>query len=97
MSKPTPGPWFADADGDIWRRPIGDLAKSRMSRAARDRECIRRLTAQRAELLEALRSLRATCRQAINSGDWKVDGACDPDMDFMRADAVIAKATGEQP
>lgn len=25
MSKPTPGPWYADKNGNIWRRPIADL------------------------------------------------------------------------
>lgn len=52
-----------------------------------------RLIAAAPELLEALLALRATCLAAINSGDWKVDGACDPDMDFKRANTAIAKAT----
>lgn len=25
MSKHTPGPWYMDAKGSIWRRPISDL------------------------------------------------------------------------
>jgi folylpolyglutamate synthase/dihydropteroate synthase len=44
----------------------------------------------RAERLEeALRELSEVCRAAIKAGDWKVDGACDPDSLLSRADAAI--------
>ena len=31
------------------------------------------------EHVEVLRDLRDLARAAIKAGDWKVDGACDPD------------------
>jgi hypothetical protein len=67
------------------RRP--DMAKERMSRAARDRETIRRLTACNAELLEALESALATAAfEQHPHRAW-----------HDQAHAAIAKATGEQP
>ena len=29
--------------------------------------------------------------QAIKSGDWKVDGACDPDMIMRRAEDMLSR------
>ena len=48
------------------------------------------------DLLEAVKGLLEAVTDAINAGDWKVDGACDPDIDIQRANAAIAKATGEK-
>lgn len=55
-----------------------------------------RLIAAAPELLSELQALRAVCLAAISSGDWMVDGACDPDAELRRSAAAIAKATGEQ-
>jgi hypothetical protein len=52
-----------------------------------------RLIAAAPTLLEALRNLSATVDAAILAGDWRIDGACDPDMDIKRARAAIALAT----
>jgi len=30
--------------------------------------------------------------QAIDSGDWKVDGACDPDSEISRAEYFLRKS-----
>lgn len=68
------------------RRP--DMAKQRMSRAARDRETIRRLAAFNAELLNAL--------YAVDTASEYME--FDPDSRFGEAMALvstaIAKATG---
>lgn len=67
------------------RRP--DMARERMSRAARDRETIRRLTAANTELLDAVKGLLNTDPENI--------------ADIVAAEefarAAIAKATGERP
>ena len=47
------------------------------------------------DLLDALTDLLDGVESAIKAGDWKVDGACDPEMSINRAKAAIAKATGE--
>lgn len=49
------------------------------------------------EPVEVLRDLSEVCRAAIKAGDWKVDGACDPDSLLRRADAAIASLTAPQP
>lgn len=49
------------------------------------------------EHVEVLRGLSEVCRAAIKSGDWKVDGACDPDAVLRRADAAIASLSAQQP
>ena len=38
---------------------------------------------------EILTSLILTIRQAIASGDWVVDGACDPDSALVRAEHYL--------
>ena len=53
-----------------------------------------RLIAAAPDLLEALKNLLEAGIDAINAGDWRVDGACDPDVDIARAKTAIAKATG---
>ena len=91
----TPGPWqhgienegYFIANGEL--RP--DIAKCIRSRADAD------LIAAAPDLLEAIKGLLESVTDAINAGDWKVDGVCDPDIDIQRANAAIAKATGEQP
>ncbi len=39
----------------------------------------------------ALARLVETVEQAIESGDWKVDGACDPDSDLEYARATLRR------
>lgn len=53
-----------------------------------------KLIAAAPEMLDALADLLDGVESAIKSGDWKVDGACDPEMSINRAKAAIAKATG---
>src|SRR5690625_2637624 len=48
------------------------------------------------EHVEVLRDLSECCRAAIKAGDWKVDGACDPDAVLRRADAAIAALPASQ-
>lgn len=48
------------------------------------------------DLFEILRELSEVCRAAIKAGDWKVDGACDPDSLLSRADATIEAARGKE-
>lgn len=64
------------------RRP--DMAKQRMSRAARDRETIRRLTSANAELLAALQVAELALRE-------RGLRACG---EYKQIEAAIAKATG---
>ena len=40
---------------------------------------------------EALIMLYEVARGAIKSGDWEVDGACDPDQAMNRAEQVLIK------
>jgi hypothetical protein len=40
---------------------------------------------------EALADLLEAVELAIYSGDWKVDGACDPDVAIQRAKDVLAQ------
>ena len=42
-------------------------------------------------LCDALARLVETTEKAIESGDWKVDGACDPDADLERARYVLRR------
>lgn len=46
------------------------------------------------DLLDALTDLLDGVESAIKAGDWKVDGACDPDVVIARAKEAINKATG---
>lgn len=69
------------------KRP--DMAKERMSRAARDREEIRRLRAINAELFEALVGLESL-RGPFAPSDEEIG------MAWKKANAAIAKATGDQ-
>ena len=47
-------------------------------------------------LFDSLQELIDISLQAMSSGDWKVDGACDPSAILLRAEKAISKATGEQ-
>jgi hypothetical protein len=92
----TPGPWdfsLREAEPNeafvTWAYGHAAVHGSRFGREANAR-----LIAAAPDLLEALRGLVGTAQQAISSGDWKVDGACDPDLDVLRAAAAISKATG---
>lgn len=49
------------------------------------------------EHVEVLRDLSEVCRAAIKAGDWKVDGACDPDSLLRHADAAIASLSAQPP
>ena len=40
---------------------------------------------------DALARLVETTEKAIESGDWKVDGACDPDSDLEYARHVLRR------
>ena len=42
-----------------------------------------------AEALEALKDLLEIVEFAIKIGDWKVDGACDPDISINRAKKAL--------
>lgn len=46
------------------------------------------------DLFDALVDLLDGVESAIKAGDWKVDGACDPDAAIARAKEAIDKATG---
>ena len=87
-----------------WWRYFTDEQEARDFIAARDAAKEKRAQEDRAkrlliaaapDLLWALRNLSAIVDAAILSGDWKVDGACDPDMDIAAARAAIAKARGD--
>lgn len=41
---------------------------------------------------EVLQDLLEVVEQAIASGDWKVDGACDPDMEIYRAKQILGES-----
>ena len=42
-------------------------------------------------LREVATDLMTTVEFAIKSGDWKVDGACDPTVDIIRLKNILAK------
>jgi hypothetical protein len=41
------------------------------------------------EHIEIIKDLVEIIKQAIESGDWKVDGACDPDLALYRAEKAL--------
>ena len=43
------------------------------------------------ELYESLKGLLDVVQGAIASGEWAVDGACDPDMEINRAIQVLTE------
>lgn len=47
------------------------------------------------ELVEHITELVEVIEAAITSGDWKVDGACDPSLALQRAKRVIGEASPE--
>ena len=42
---------------------------------------------------QCIANLLETMQQAIESGDWTVDGACDPDV-FMRQAEYVLRSSG---
>jgi hypothetical protein len=50
------------------------------------------LVAAAPDLLESVRELCEAMESAIKAGDWKVDGACDPELALRRAELAIKKA-----
>ena len=44
---------------------------------------------------EALKELLEAVEEAIQAGDWKVDGACDPDLAIRRAKQALAQPEQE--
>lgn len=47
------------------------------------------LVLTRNDFRESLIELLSIIEDAIKSGDWKVDGACDPDMAIQRAKKTL--------
>lgn len=43
---------------------------------------------------DVLQDLLEAVEAAIQAGDWKVDGACDPDLAIRRAKETLALPTG---
>lgn len=100
MSGHTPGPWAVGSED-------ADSGEIEVVSEARPYICLvfagaiggttranARLIAAAPDGLDAGRELLGVVKAAIASGDWKVDGACDPDMAIRRMEAFIAKATG---
>jgi hypothetical protein len=48
------------------------------------KECCQRLERERNDWRESAEELHTAMVDAINAGDWKVDGACDPDAAMKR-------------
>lgn len=108
----TPGPWIGAGPsfGDPYPRYTTSIVTERedddegiveicelpFHHRDDENEANARIIAAAPDLLEAIKGLLESVTDAINAGDWKVDGACDPDIDIQRANAAIAKATGEK-
>lgn len=60
----------------------------------RQHDEIKRLHEVNKELLETLKGLQEIVKAATASGDWVVDGSCDPDALMLHAEAVTTKASG---
>lgn len=52
-------------------------------------------TTKEAKLKLCIENLISVIETAIYAGDWKVDGACDPDIDLIRAKKLINYKTPE--
>src|SRR5690606_29111506 len=106
--KGTPGPWIVGrshlrgsdspngaqilaADGSLIARMSATADRSLDEKGANAR-----LIAAAPDGLTAGTDLLHVVKAAIRAGDWKVDGACDPDAAIRRMEQFIAKATGEQ-
>jgi hypothetical protein len=99
ISKHTQGPWGFHYSNDVGPdddyfieffevvNPLGVVI------ARVEEEPDARLIAAAPELFEALEGLLEVLTDAITAGDWKVDGACDPDLAIQRAKDALAKAT----
>ena len=104
----TPGPWnLGSSDIPVTGLSIHSNLDRKHSTLARvvqsDKFCVgadeaysnAKLMAAAPELLSALKDLCEAVEVAIKAGDWKVDGACDPESSLCRAKSSIYKATGE--
>lgn len=112
-AKHTPGPWFADSNGDVWRRSPADLyqngggvAGDRPLAAANkgwfgEAETGYPVEAN-ARLIAAAPELYEALEGMLQVYGGKYDNDCLPknsvELDLIdMARAAIAKATGEQP
>ncbi len=102
-TKCTPGPWHIDCPNDslnvvgvhvsedwIIADMCGDVDDLTI-----DQHANASLIAAAPDLYEALDELKRIVLLAIQSGDWKVDGALDPDAALNRAVRAANKARGE--
>ena len=97
MSRHTPGPWGCYRVSDGWEVEADGyrVAKVHDINGWPQNASNSDLIAAAPDLLASVDALLEVAIQAIESGDWKVDGACDPDMALKQDRAAIAKATGE--
>lgn len=102
MSKFTPGPWEIDQYGHVYGK-LREVSKDANGATTFTAPHIchvesvfdRYLISAAPDLFEALNELVLFVGFAISSGDWKVDGACDPDIALTRASKAIARAEGK--
>lgn len=108
-TKFTPGPWFSDQEGNVWRREPAELYQNG-GKVAGDKPIAvtRRGWTEEGEigypfkdnarLIAAAPELFAALQEAIEiieSLDGR-DNSCNPMTDISDLRAVLAKSTGEQ-
>jgi len=64
-----------ETDANCWREGTNEWVAANFAR---------KLERERDEWRESAEELHTAMVDAINSGDWKVDGACDPDAAMKR-------------
>lgn len=102
MTTYTRGPWSwaysndtGPSDDYFWEFfEIVDSKHNEIARAEHKSDA--KLIAAAPSLLEALQGLLEVTKAAIKARDWKVDGACDPDLAFFHAYQAINKALGDE-
>lgn len=104
MSEYTKGPWLLAGEDQTFVYALGPhgtnvfwahVQAAGSERASNSEKVANaRLIAAAPELLEVLESLWDVVDVAIQSGDWQVDGARDPEAELNRAARVIKKAQG---